>query len=87
MEDYYKKKELMKRIADLLVEEQGRLHLTNEEMARKLDISCRTYERLTGSSEYGFKSETLVRILANTEITYDDIFEGIYKSKYGKKEI
>lgn len=85
MEDYYKKKELMKRIADLLIEEQGKLRLTNEEMSRKLDISCRAYERLIGRKTEGFKSDTLVRILYNSEFTYDDVFEGIYKSKYFKR--
>lgn len=87
MEDYYKKKELMKRIADLLIEEQGRLRLTNEAMSRKLDISCRAYERLIGRKTEGFKSDTIVKIISNCSITYDDIFEGIYKSKYSKKEI
>lgn len=87
MEQTEKTKELMRRIADLLIAEQGRLGLTNFQMAQRLDISRRTYDNLkTGKAHFCYLA-TLDRIFENLNITYDDVFEGIYKSKYSKKEI
>lgn len=87
MEQTEKTKELMRRIADLLIDEQSRLGLTNFQMSQRLDISPRTYDSLISGRAFFCFFSTLDKIFENTSITYDDIFEGIYKSKYSKKEI
>lgn len=87
MEDNKKAKELMRKIADLLLDEQSKLGLTNFQMSQRLDIPPRTYDGLISGRLNFCYFETLDKILQSSNITYDDIFEGIYKSKYSKKEI
>lgn len=87
MENNGNDKELMRKIADLLIEEQSRLSLTNFQMSQRLDIEPRTYDNLISGKRNSCRFETLDKILKNSNITYDDIFEGIYKSKYSRKEI
>ena len=87
MEDNKKAKELMRKIADLLLDEQSKLGLTNFQMSQRLDIEPRTYDNLISGKRNSCRFETLDKILKNSNITYDDIFEGIYKSKYSRKGI
>ena len=87
MEQIEKSKELMRRIADLLIEEQNRLGLNNCQMSQRLDMPLRTYNNLISGKRGFCWFPTLDKILSNSSITYDDIFEGIYKSKYSKKEM
>lgn len=87
MEDVVRTKDIVRKIADLLLSEQNRLGLTNFQMAQRLDISMRTYSRITNGKMKFCYFDTLDKVLRNSNITYDDIFEGIYKSKYSKKEI
>lgn len=87
MEDNKKAKELMRKIADLLLDEQSKLGLTNFQMSQRLDIPLRTYNRIISGVPLYCQFDTLDKILQNSNITYDDIFEGIYKSKYSRKEI
>lgn len=79
--------EIMKRISDLLIAEQGKYNLNNIQMSQRLDIPLRTYNDLISGRSMFCRFSTLDKILKNSSITYDDIFEGIYKSKYSKKEL
>lgn len=79
--------EIMRKISNLLIAEQGKYSLTNIQMSRRLDIPLRTYNAIISGKTNFCRFETLGKILENSNITYDDIFEGIYKSKYSRKEI
>ena len=74
MGDYYNISELMKRIASLLMEEQGKLNVSNFQMSQRLDIPIRTYCRLINGNAPGINIETLVKIFLNSNISYIDIF-------------
>ena len=87
MENNGNDKKLMRKIADLLLGEQSKLGLTNFQMSQRLDIPLRTYNAIISGKTNFCRFETLGKILENSNITYDDIFEGIYKSKYSRKEI
>lgn len=79
--------DIMRRISDLLIMEQGKYGLTNFQMSQRLDVPLRTYNGLISGKAKFCTFVTLDKILKNSSITYDDVFEGIYKSKYSKKEI
>lgn len=95
MENYYEENKriyktimVTKRVAELLRNEQDKLGLTQVQMAQKLDIALQTYKCLINPyNTSNVKLETLAKIWENSDITYDDVFEGIYRSRYGKKEI
>ena len=82
-EKYYRTDLVSKRISETLNRAQGRLGLTQNQMAQRLDMPIATYKKWANSKGTDRPNlETIAKIIVNLNITYDDIFEGIYKSKY-----
>lgn len=82
MDNYYKTDKVTKKVADLLNKKQGELGITQLQMAQRLDMPLRTYKRLVNpKNKCIVHLETLGKIFENSDITYDDIFNGIYRTK------
>lgn len=70
-------KKIMKNIANLLLNEQNRLNLTNAGMATKLEMSLSEYNKLINrkrKSKYGCSAVTIYKLCHNTGISFDDIY-------------
>ena len=77
--DFYDIILINKRISELLLKEQEKLGLNQEQMAQKLDMPFQTYKRLSSPKNIcAINLINLVKILKNSKITTHDVFSGIY---------
>lgn len=71
---------VMKRISELLIKEQEKLGITQKQMAQKLDMPLQTYKRLSSPKNIcAINIINLGKIFKNSSISYDDVFNKIYK--------
>ena len=68
-----------RRVSELLLNEQEKLGLTQFQISQKFDIPLQTYKRLVNPrNEHVVSLENLAKIWKNSDITFHDVFSGIY---------
>lgn len=76
----YRTNLVSKRISELLVTEQEKLGKTQIQMAQMLDIPLQTYKRISSPKNASIINMiNLGKIFENSTISYNKVFEGIYK--------